>query len=108
MTVGWRPNHQFRSDVAARAGTIFDDEVLFQILAQFGRHDARHHVGRGAGRETEDQSHRPCGIATLAEYRERRGAGDTCRKGERDELHESSESGLWAAGPGCRLILGFL
>jgi hypothetical protein len=50
---------QFRGKTAGRRWPIVDDELLAQPLREGLSDDSPVDVGRGAGRETDDDTHRP-------------------------------------------------
>ena len=52
-----------RSDIPAGAAKIFDVELRPDLLGQLLRHQTREHIGRTAGSERNDDTHRPHGIA---------------------------------------------
>ena len=66
-----------------RARLVFDDELLMQPLAEFLGDDAAGQVGAGAGRERDDELHRPRRIIL------RGGAV----RGERDESEQRDNAG---------------
>jgi hypothetical protein len=66
-----RLRHRVHADHAAGAGAVLDDHRLAaQVRRQRGREQARRRVHRAAGREGDDEAHRPVGEAQLL----RRGA----------------------------------
>ena len=65
VAVGRRLGDDGRGDGAACAGTIFDDQRLLPIFADFGCDQARQRVGRAAGRECDDEADRLDGIRLL-------------------------------------------
>jgi hypothetical protein len=61
------------ADCSIRTGTIFDEELLAELLGQARRQDARRCVRKAAGGERHDDAHRPIGIVAL---RKRGGRGE--------------------------------
>ena len=63
----WRPGGDCHVDITARAGDVFDEELLAESLGELLQDDAPDDVGRAAGRERHDYLHRMIGIAAGAE-----------------------------------------
>jgi hypothetical protein len=59
VTIARRAHHGFGRDVAAGAGAVFDDEASVEALRQPLRKKSRHHIGRAAGVEAEDDTRWP-------------------------------------------------
>jgi hypothetical protein len=79
VTVGRGLRNVFVGDVGARAGTIVDDHLLAQVLAQLGREQARVDVDAAAGREADDQPDRLAGIRLRRCVRRRGERGQRCQ-----------------------------
>ena len=84
------PRHRLGRDDGVGAGPILDDEGLAERAGHVLRDDARDHVGRPARRETDQDPHRPRGIALRG-----RGARERARRRREDRkrfLHRSSRA----------------
>src|SRR6516225_6603047 len=99
IAVGSRAHDCFGADIAAGAGTIFNDELLTQPLRQPLPDQPRSNVGRTSGSERNDQAHRPCRIG-LCQYdpRHNRQRGGSC--GQMQECAAGKFHGVprWSLG----------
>jgi hypothetical protein len=59
VTVRGRSHDRFDADIAARAGSVVDNELLAEALGQPLTHQAREDVGRTTWWKTDDDAHRP-------------------------------------------------
>ena len=59
VAVGRRPGHRLGRDRAARAGAVLDDDRLTEVVRHPLRNRAADEVRRAAGREADDDLHRP-------------------------------------------------
>jgi hypothetical protein len=59
VAVGRRPDDELGADIAGGARPVLDDERLFEPFRQPLRHQPRDDVGRAAGDDGDDQTHRP-------------------------------------------------
>ena len=99
ITVRSRAHDCLSADIAAGAGTIFNDELLTQPLRQPLPHEPRSNVGRTSGSERHDQAHRPRRIG-LCQYdpRRNRQRGSSC--GQMQECAAGKFHGVprWSLG----------
>ena len=75
VTVGGCARHQFRGDVAARAGAVIHDDGLAENFAHFGRDQSHRDIHARARREADQNTYRLCGIRLR-----QRGGGKRCRQ----------------------------
>src|SRR5262245_27276820 len=59
IAVRLRPHDRLRADIAARARSIVDDELLAQPLRELLSNQTSYCVGRTARRVADDDAHRP-------------------------------------------------
>ncbi len=59
VAVGRKFQRSLRSDEAAGACPILDDDLLSERLRELAGHEARDGIGRAAGRKRNDQAQRP-------------------------------------------------
>ena len=81
IAVGRRLRELREAELAARPGLVDDHDVLAQALLEIGLVGARTHVAAAAGRERDEQRHRPLGI--LGQRRRRSSQRDHGRAEER-------------------------
>src|SRR6516225_10076680 len=58
VSVGWGIHHCLSADVAAGAGTVFDDESLTKLYRQPLAYQAGENVGCASGGKADDDAHR--------------------------------------------------
>ncbi|MCY1530033.1 hypothetical protein D9M68_652070 [compost metagenome] len=99
VAIGRGLSHEFRADLAARAGLVLHDHALSQIVAKVLRIDARGGVGRAAGRKRHNHAHgfRGPGVGRGRAGRQRQ---DRAREGNTPQLFHGSL--LWVDGAGMR------
>jgi hypothetical protein len=59
VSVGWGIHHCLSADVAAGAGTVFDDELLTKLYRQPLAYQAGENVGCAPGGKADNDAHRP-------------------------------------------------
>jgi hypothetical protein len=100
VAVRLRARDRLGPKIAAGSGLVVDDEGLAHALGQRLRHEARHDVGRTAGRKADHESHR-----TRRVIEPMRGPqdGESGRQRDRGKLQKLSGS-----DPRGRFLLLFL
>ena len=91
MAVGSRLGDRRPAEIAARARTVFDDELLAEVFAQRVRHGARQRVDGGAGRERHDHCHRTVRPILRNGAVTWRNGKCEAQQAEREQAHVSSE-----------------
>src|SRR6516225_11189932 len=74
VAVGCAPRRLTGADVSAGTADILDVELPAEMLGQLLGSEPREHVGQAAGREWDDDSHRPCWISLRPRDARQRGS----------------------------------
>ena len=91
MAVGSRLGDRRPTEIAARARTVFDDELLAEVFTQRMRNGARKGINGGAGRERHDHGNRMVRPLLRHGVVPWRNGKCEAQQAEREQAHVSSE-----------------